>query len=88
MSHSVERRLSRRRFLKLAGMAGFGVVATSSDLFAQYGALAPVVVKNPLADYPNRGWEKMYRDIFRTDGTAYRPEEVEYIRGVTGRADR
>jgi nitrate reductase alpha subunit len=68
MSESAKQALSRREFLKLAGLAGFGVIATPSDLFAQYGALGPVSVKNPLTDYPNRGWEKMYRDIFHTDG--------------------
>lgn len=62
------RLLSRRRFLQLAGLAGFGAVLKPSDLFAQGGFLAPVSVANPLADYPNRGWEKMYRDIFHTDG--------------------
>ena len=43
--------------------------------------------------YPWDSWQKAYdgeppvwfHDIFRTDGTPYRPEEVEYIRGVTGR---
>ena len=58
---------SRRRFLQLAGAAGFGALASSADLFAQYRFLAPVRVENPLADYPNRDWERMYRDIYRTD---------------------
>lgn len=43
--------------------------------------------------YPWDSWQKRYdgeppvwfHDIFRTDGTAYRPEEVEYIRKVTGK---
>jgi len=43
--------------------------------------------------YPWDSWQKAYdgeppvwfHDIFRTDGTPYRPEEVEYIRRVTGR---
>jgi Cellulase (glycosyl hydrolase family 5) len=42
--------------------------------------------------YPWDSWGKTYtgeppvwfHDIFRTDGTPYRPEEVEYIRSVTG----
>ena len=42
--------------------------------------------------YPWDSWQKPYasepplwfHDIFRTDGTPYKPEEVEYIRGVTG----
>jgi hypothetical protein len=60
---------SRRGFLKLAAMAGLGSVAVPQDLFAQYRYLAPVSVPNPLAAYPNRDWERMYRDIFRHDKT-------------------
>jgi hypothetical protein len=40
-------KLSRRGFLKLAGMAGLGSVAVPQDLFAQYRYLAPVSVPNP-----------------------------------------
>ena len=58
---------SRRRFLQMAGAAGFGAVATPKALSAQYRYLAPVSVANPLADYPSRDWERMYRDIYRTD---------------------
>src|SRR5206468_12302909 len=44
--------------------------------------------------YPWDSWKKPYdaeppvwfHDIFRRDGTPYRPEEVAYIRGVTGKA--
>lgn len=44
--------------------------------------------------YPWDSWQKPYaseppvwfHDIFRTDGTPYRAEEVEYIRRITGRA--
>ncbi len=61
--------LSRRRFLKMAGAAGFGALASPADLFAQYRYLAPVAVANPLASYPNRDWERMYRDIYRHDRT-------------------
>jgi nitrate reductase alpha subunit len=64
-----ERGVSRRRFLQLASAAGFGVVAAPADLFAQFRYLAPVRVDNPLAAYPNREWEKVYRDIFRTDSS-------------------
>ncbi|MCX7960647.1 MAG: molybdopterin-dependent oxidoreductase [Burkholderiales bacterium] len=63
------RAISRREFLKMAGAAGFGAVASPGQLFAQYRHLAPVSVANPLADYPNRDWERMYRDIYRHDRT-------------------
>lgn len=53
----------------MAGAAGFGAVFTPAQLFAQYRYLAPVSVPNPLSTYPRRDWEKMYRDIFRTDGS-------------------
>lgn len=44
--------------------------------------------------YPWDSWNKTYtaepptwfHDIFRTDGAPYRPEEVAFIRGVTGKA--
>jgi hypothetical protein len=43
--------------------------------------------------YPWDSWKKTYtaepplwfHDIFRADGTAYRPEEVQAIRRVTGK---
>ena len=46
--------------------------------------------------YPWDSWQKQYteepalwfHDIFRADGTPYRPEEVEYIKRVTGKASR
>jgi len=61
--------LTRRRFLKMAGAAGFGAITSPADLFAQYRYLAPVSVENPLKHYPNRDWERMYRDIYRHDKT-------------------
>jgi len=61
--------MDRRRFLQLAAMAGLGTVSTPGDLLAQYRFLDPVRVPNPLADYPNRDWERLYRDIFRHDRT-------------------
>lgn len=54
---------SRRDFLKwsLAGVAG---LAVSSPKLA---FLQPVSIENPLGEYPNRDWEKLYRDKFRYD---------------------
>ncbi|MEY6433731.1 molybdopterin-dependent oxidoreductase [Thioalkalicoccus limnaeus] len=60
---------SRRRFLRMAGVAGFGALAAPDQLLAQFRYLAPVRVDNPLAAYPNRGWEQIYRDIYRSDGS-------------------
>ena len=61
--------MNRRQFLRMAALAGLGTVAAPDDLFAQYRFLAPVKVGNPLLDYPNRDWERIYRDIYRTDRT-------------------
>ncbi len=61
--------ISRRRFLQMAAAVGFGSLASGSKVFAQYRYLEPVAVDNPLAAYPNRDWERMYRDIFRHDRT-------------------
>ena len=61
--------MDRRRFLQLAAIAGLGAVATPGDLLAQFRVLDPVKVPNPLAEYPNRDWERLYRDIFRHDRT-------------------
>src|SRR5688500_2875386 len=61
--------MRRRRFLQLAAMAGLGAVARPADLFAQQRFLAPLKVANPFDAYPNRDWERLYRDIFRHDRT-------------------
>jgi nitrate reductase alpha subunit len=57
----------RRRFLKLAGAAGLTGLNVPFDAFAQLRHFKPTAVANPLAAYPNRDWERVYRDIFRTD---------------------
>jgi nitrate reductase alpha subunit len=61
--------MDRRRFLQLAATAGLGSVAAPAELLAQYRFLSPVKVTNPLDPYPNRDWERLYRDIFRHDRT-------------------
>ncbi|MBF0181425.1 MAG: molybdopterin-dependent oxidoreductase [Magnetococcales bacterium] len=64
-----DRSVSRRRFLQVAGTAGFGALATPSGVMAGYRFLSPTTVENPLAAYPNRDWERIYRDVFRHDKT-------------------
>ena len=59
--------MSRRRFLKLAAVAGLGAAGAPGELFSGFRYLAPVKVSNPLEYYPDRDWERIYRDIFRTD---------------------
>ncbi|MCC7124588.1 MAG: molybdopterin oxidoreductase, partial [Acidobacteria bacterium] len=53
---------TRRQFLELVAAAGFGGFALSAD--EAWGLQAP---SNPLATYPNRDWEKAYRDLFAYD---------------------
>ena len=53
---------SRRQFLDLVTAAGLGGFALSAE--RAWGLQAP---SNPLAVYPNRGWEQAYRDLFAYD---------------------
>ena len=60
------RELSRRQFLKLTGAsaAAIGVaIATPRLGFLSTSA----AIDNPLAFYPNRDWETIYRDQHRVD---------------------
>lgn len=54
---------SRREFIKWS-MAGLAGLAVSSPRLA---FLQPLSIDNPLGEYPNRDWEKLYRDKFRYD---------------------
>jgi nitrate reductase alpha subunit len=56
---------TRREFLKLSGAAGLGVAL--SRLTMQL--LEPIVVDNPLAAYPERDWEKVYRNQYAYDSS-------------------
>ena len=58
--------LSRREFLKAGLLAGTGGVIGSS---VKLWAFEPVDVANPLAAYPDRNWEKIYRDQYGYDST-------------------
>jgi nitrate reductase alpha subunit len=60
-------RISRRGFLKVAGLTGVAGAVFSSPAYA---FLRPVVgIKNPLDFYPERGWEEVYRDQYRYDSS-------------------
>ncbi|HEX6385841.1 MAG TPA: molybdopterin-dependent oxidoreductase [Anaerolineae bacterium] len=58
--------ISRRGFLKLAGGAAAGVTLTE---YLHLRLLQPVNVENPLAAYPHRGWEEIYRNQYRYDSS-------------------
>jgi nitrate reductase / nitrite oxidoreductase, alpha subunit len=56
--------IARRDFFGLMAAAGLGgLVATTMDAWG-LGAVA-----NPLASYPDRGWEAVYRDLWKYDST-------------------
>jgi nitrate reductase alpha subunit len=57
--------LSRRDFLKLSGAAAITVAATELE----WRLLTPISVDNPLAAYPDRDWEKIYRDQYHYDSS-------------------
>ncbi len=57
---------SRRGFLKASGIAALLAACGKTD-FRQLKSI--VGVENPLDYYPERGWEKIYRDQYRYDGS-------------------
>lgn len=56
--------LNRRDFLKMMSTAGFSAFALSAT-----DAWGLKAIENPLAQYPNRDWEKVYRDLWKYDST-------------------
>lgn len=71
MSQDDSRAVSRRRFLARTGMAGLaaGAAGATGGWAETLRFLAPLSVANPLAAYPNREWEKAYRNIFKSDSS-------------------
>ena len=62
--------LSRRSFLQLASGASAGVLFSQSAALGElFGFMKPLNVESPLGAYPNRGWEKTYRDLYQYDST-------------------
>jgi len=55
---------SRREFLEAVSAAGFGALVVSAT--RAWGLDAP---SNPLATYPDRSWERVYRDLWKYDST-------------------
>jgi nitrate reductase alpha subunit len=55
-------RIPRRDFLGIVAAAGYGGLVASIE-----GAWGLNEVKNPLASYPDRGWERVYRDLWQYD---------------------
>ena len=62
-------RLTRRKFLHVSAATAATLAAMDGKALA-LKALQPVVsVENPLDTYPDRDWEKVYRDQYRYDST-------------------
>ena len=60
--------MDRRGFLKLGGAAGAAATALYLETQLAFLQSAPGIT-NPLATYPNRGWEKIYRDQYHYDSS-------------------
>ncbi|MBI2067745.1 MAG: molybdopterin-dependent oxidoreductase [Deltaproteobacteria bacterium] len=59
--------ITRRAFLKKVGIGGAATLFLSSQA---YSFLKPIVgVDNPLEFYPERGWEKVYRNQYKYDSS-------------------
>lgn len=61
--------LGRRSFLQLFAASAGAALASSADKAWAFNFLEPVHVENPLAAYPNRSWESIYRDLYAYDST-------------------
>jgi len=61
---TANRDITRRRFLQASAAAGLGAFVASAT--RAWGLDA---IDNPLAHYPDRGWEEAYRDLWRYDST-------------------
>ncbi|HEY7677277.1 MAG TPA: molybdopterin oxidoreductase, partial [Candidatus Methylomirabilis sp.] len=58
------REITRREFLEAASTVGFGTLVASVS--KAWGLEA---ISNPLASYPDRAWERVYRDLWKYDST-------------------
>ena len=59
--------LSRRNFIKSLGIAGGSFAAAKWAEATPLRYFKPTAIENPLAGYPDREWEKTYRNIFEHD---------------------
>jgi nitrate reductase alpha subunit len=61
--------LTRRRFLFQMAGVGIGSALVAERAMSAADHLRPLRVYNPLAGYPNRDWEKVYRDLYASDSS-------------------
>jgi nitrate reductase alpha subunit len=65
-----DRALSRRKFLARMGIGlGAGAATIATNALGGFGFLEPLRIDNPLLAYPNRDWERVYRDLYAYDST-------------------
>ncbi len=60
---------SRRQFLYQMGAVGVGTAAIARAATAALQDIQPLMVDNPLGSYPNRDWERVYRDLYHSDSS-------------------
>jgi nitrate reductase / nitrite oxidoreductase, alpha subunit len=60
---------SRRQFLCQLAAAGATFSTIGRLATANARMLRPLAVDNPMGGYPNRDWERVYRDLYRSDST-------------------
>ena len=61
--------VSRRRFLYQLAASGVGFSMLGQLAAGSAGHLRALHVDSPLGRYPNRGWEKVYRDLYQSDSS-------------------
>jgi nitrate reductase alpha subunit len=67
MSEDNKGGLSRRTFVKGLGILGGSLAAAKWAQAAPLRYFKPAAIANPLAAYPDRDWERSYRNIFAHD---------------------
>ena len=60
---------SRRQFLSQLAAAGVGGAVLAASAAGLCQVLEPRAIANPLGAYPDRDWEKVYRNLHSTDST-------------------
>jgi len=58
--------IPRRNFLQAAAALGFGALLADAR---EAWALDAPTIENPLELYPSRGWESVYRDLYKADSS-------------------
>lgn len=60
-------RMSRRGFLSRMAAYGAGTALAASEAMSATRMLGALSIDNPIGGYPNRDWEQVYRDLYKSD---------------------